>query len=114
MAALSALAGCGGGGSVSTAHGGVVITALSLSDSNVSTAQLAPGSYSIQLNARAKPASNSLILALSNGHGGYDVNDGTALQDGGTVKVTTPGVYGVLGLNLTPCHPASVILTPAE
>jgi hypothetical protein len=37
--------------------------------------------------------------------------DAIALQDGGTVPVSTTGVYGVLGLNTLPWHPATVTLT---
>jgi hypothetical protein len=67
---------------------------------------------SIQLDDCAKPASSGLILAPANGHGGWVVLDAIALQDGGTVTVSTAGVYGVLGLNTLPCHPATVTLTP--
>jgi hypothetical protein len=103
LAAVSiALAACGNS---------VVITAQSFSQSSVSQAHLTAGTYSIQLNDCAKPYSSGLLLVPPDGHGGWVMYNAIALQDGGTVPVSTSGVYGVLGLNTLPCHPATVTLT---
>jgi hypothetical protein len=89
LAAVSiALAACGNS---------VVITAQSFSNTSVSQAYLTAGTYSIQFNDCAKPYSSGLLLVPQNGHG-YLMIDAIALQ-GGTVPVSTTGVYGVLGLN---------------
>ena len=89
----------------------VVITAQSFSNSVVSQAHLTAGTYSIQMNDCAKPYSSGLLLVPPNGHGGWLMINAIALQNGGTVPVSTTGVYGVLGLNTLPCHPATVTLT---
>jgi hypothetical protein len=91
----------------------VVITAQSFSNSHVTQADLTAGTYSIQLNDCAKPYSSALLLVPPDGHGGWAMLDAIALQDGGTVPVATTGVYGFLGLDTLPCHPATVTLTPA-
>jgi hypothetical protein len=105
LAAVSiAFAACGNSSSV-------VITAQSFSNTTIMQAHLTAGTYSIQLNDCAKPASGQLLLVPQNGHGGFLMIDAIALQDGSTVPVSTAGVYGVLGLNTGECYPATVTLT---